>query len=175
MIAMTSAQLTRREYLYYLWAAAAVILIVLALVISFYFIRPRQQPVAVANLADVEPGKPLFHPVDRNLAIYLVRTQDRLQVWDAVAPNSGCRIVWVAFNSRFEDPCSGAKWCADGTHADLRHGEATTLRRYEHEVTPEGEILVYPLRKIDGEPLATEMLAPYPRPFAEAIVECPSP
>lgn len=149
-------------------------LIVLLAAVSFRFLLPHREPVRVASLGDLAEGKPLFRPIDRDLAVYLVRLGDKIQAWDAIVPISGCRIRWVAFNNRFEDPCSGAKWCIDGTFADLRHEEATTLRRYEVAVTDGGEIFIDPLSRIDGEPFPEELRVPYQRPFSGAIIDCPS-
>ncbi len=155
-----------------LWAAAFIVLIVSVAAVSYWYLRPHEQPVPVANIADLEPGDPILRDVDRDLRVYLVQIDGEIRAWDASSPISRCTFVWVAFNRRFIDPCSGAKWCIDGTIADRRHKDATTLRSYETELTSVGEILVYSLKGIAGEPLSPDAWVSDPAALQEATVDC---
>lgn len=126
----------------------------------------------MANIADLEPGEPMLRDVDSDLAVYLVQIDGEIRAWDASSPISRCTFVWVAINRRFEDPCSGAKWCIDGTIVDRRHKDATTLRSYETELNSVGEILVYPLKRIAGDPLLPDVWVSDPAALQEATVDC---
>lgn len=117
---MTEESLTRREFLYALWAAAFLTLMVGVIAVSYLYLRPHTEPVSVGNVADLEADDPLFSAVDADRAVYVVQLDGEIKAWDASSPVSGCRFSWVAFNHRFEEPCSGAKWCIDGTIADRR-------------------------------------------------------
>jgi hypothetical protein len=158
-----------------MWAGSLVILILAVSGVSYWYSRPRLRPVSVANIEDLEISVPALRAVNRDVDVYLVRFDNDLRAWDAFSPLSGCRFVWVAFNRRFEDPCSGAKWCIDGTIADLRFKDATTLRGYDTDLTPEGQIRVYPLKSIAGEPLSPDAWVSNPMALHEAIVECRQP
>lgn len=114
---------------------------------------------------------PILRTVDRDIKVYLVRFDSALRAWDTSAPLSGCRFVWEAFKRRFEDPCSGAKWCINGTIADLRFKDTTTLRGYEIELTAEGQVRVYPLKPIAGTPLSPDVWVSDPMAYQQAIVE----
>jgi hypothetical protein len=155
-----------------LWAAAFIALIMSVAAVSYWYLRPHEEPVPVANIADLEPGDPILRGVDSDLTVYLVQIDSEIRAWDSSSPVSRCTFVWVAFNRRFEDPCSGAKWCIDGTIADRRHKDATTLRSYETELNSVGEILVYPLKGIAGEPLSPDAWVSDPAALQEATVDC---
>ncbi len=155
-----------------LWAATFIALIVSVAAVSYWYLRPHEEPVPVANDTDVETRVPLFRAIDDDLAIYIVRFDGELRAWDAASPVSNCRFSWVAINRRFEDPCSGAKWCIDGTIADRRFKDATSLQSYEIDVHSNGQILVYPLRAIAGEPLSPDLWVSNPMAVQEARVDC---
>ncbi len=169
---MTESSLSRREFLYILWAAAFIVLIVSVAAVSYWYLRPHEEPVPVANVTDLESSDPLFRAIDDDLAVYIVRFDGEPRAWDAVSPVSKCRFSWVVINHRFEDPCSGAKWCVDGTIADRRFRDATSLQSYEIEVHSDGQILVYPLKKIAGEPLSPDLWVSNPAAVQEARVDC---
>ncbi len=155
-----------------LWAAAFITLIVSVAAVSYWYLRPHEEPVPVANVTDLEASDPLFRAINANLAVYIVQFDGELRAWDAVSPVSTCRFGWVAINRRFEDPCSGAKWCIDGSIADRRFKDATSLQSYEIDVHSNGQILVYPLKIIAGEPLSPDLWVSNPMAVQEASVDC---
>jgi hypothetical protein len=169
---MLQEMLTRREFLYWLWAGSLIVLIVAVIGVSYWYSLPRSRPISVANIEDLEVGVPVLRGVNGDVDIYLVRFDNDFRAWDAFSSLSGCRYVWVAFNRRFEDPCSGAKWCADGTIADRRFKDATTLRGYQTDFTSEGQIRVYPLKSIAGVPLSPGAWVSNTMALQEATVEC---
>ncbi|MEK9138959.1 MAG: hypothetical protein AAB393_17710 [Bacteroidota bacterium] len=171
-MAMFQDKLTRREYLYALWGSALVVLIGAVIGASYWYAQPRSRPISVANIEDVAVSIPVLRAVNRDVDVYLVRFDNEFRAWDAFSPTSGCRFIWVAFNRRFEDPCSGAKWCIDGTIADLRFKGATTLRGYETELPSDGQIRVYPLKSIAGVPLSPAAWVSNPMALQQAIVNC---
>ncbi len=155
-----------------LWAVAFIVLIVSVAAVSYWYLRPHEEPVPVANIADLEPGDPILRDVDSDLAVYLVQIDGEIRAWDASSPISRCTFVWVTFNRRFIDPCSGAKWCVDGTIADRRFKDATSLQSYDIDVRSNGQILVYPLKIIAGEPLSPDAWVSDPAALQEATVDC---
>ncbi len=155
-----------------IWAAAFIALIVSVAAVSYWYLRPHEEPVPVANIADLEPGDPMLRGVDSDLAVYLVHIDGEIRAWDAISPRSQCRFSWVPINNRFVDPCSGEKWCMDGTIADRRFRDATSLQSYEIDVHSNGQILVYPLKKFAGEPLSPELWVSNPAAVQEARVDC---
>ena len=168
--------LTRREFLYILLGASMLIAALVALLVSGWFALPRNEPVRVASAEDVPSSRPLRVPVETDLVVYLHRTDSEIIVWDARAPiGSGCRIAWVMINDRFEDPCSGAKWCIDGSIADRRFENARSLTRVRSEVSPSGDILIYPLSRTPGTHLPPDQVVSDPMALQEARVDCPSP
>lgn len=143
------------------------------IVAAIWFALPREEPVEIGQMDDISGNEPLFVPVNSNLAIYLVRDGDGLIAWSALSPRTGCRIRWVPLNNRFEDPCCGGKWCADGSVADLRYRGQETLARYQLEVSPSGRILLFPWSKIEGPPLPDDAWVYSPRDPKAGQVACP--
>jgi|DewCreStandDraft_5_1066085.scaffolds.fasta_scaffold00322_28 hypothetical protein len=141
---------------------AGMILALCALVaVSLWFALPREEVFSLGRVTDFPPGAPQYRVLRSDLAVYVVNLNGQLLAWDAQATAQypySCRIKWVALNNRFEDPCSGAKWCADGALADLRFaGYARSLDLYPLEITVEGEVLLHPFRKVPGTPLPEEV------------------
>lgn len=128
---------------------------------SLWFALPREEVFLLGRVADFPPGAPHYRALQPTLAVYVVNLDGQLLAWDAQATAQypySCRIKWVALNNRFEDPCSGAKWCADGALADLRFAaSATSLNLYPLEITGEGEVWLHPFRKVEGTPLPEEV------------------
>lgn len=138
-----------------------------------WFALPREQPVSLGVVDDLDRYEPNFVPVSADLAVYLIHAEEEIVAWSAISPRSGCRIKWVGFNDRFEDPCCGGKWCADGQVADLRYMGMLSLARYEIEVTGAGEILLYPWRVTEGQPLSEQDWVADSMDLSSARIECP--
>ena len=163
---------SRREFLYFLWAAAGIVLVIGVAAASYWYFGPHSRPVLIANVADLATANPLFRAAETDLVVYVVQVEGQVKAWDAVSPLSGCRFVWVPINRRFEDPCSGAKWCIDGEIADRRFKGATSLRGYDIDVKFNGQILLHPLARGAGEPLSPELWVSDSKALQEAVVEC---
>ena len=169
---MTEKILSRREFLNILWVIAFILLIITCVGVSYWYIIPRAEPVQVANIANLIPYHPVLRSMDSNLSIYLVQFDGELRAWDVGSPVSGCIFRWNGVNNRFEDPCSGAKWCIDGTIADRRIKDATSLQGYGIDVSSDGQILVDPQKVIRGEALPIELRVSDPMDFQHAREAC---
>ena len=167
--------LVRREFLYVLWAGALTAFIAGIVAITYWYVRPHARAVSVANVLDLEAGSPILRDVGGDLVVYLVRINGEIRAWDAASPLSRCRLIWVGFNQRFEDPCSGAKWCIDGSIADRRFRDATTLVGYETNLSSDGQVLVNSLKAIAGQPLSPDEWVADRRAVQEATVNCGRP
>src|SRR5262249_59624958 len=88
------------------------------------------EPLRVANLAEIKPGRPLRVTVvgDRTDAwlrldnqklgaCWLVREGDRVRAFSTVCPHLGCGIDWNDDTKTFECPCHGSYFDASGTRA----------------------------------------------------------
>ena len=141
-------------------ALAAAVLICAALV---WAAVPRQPRLALGPLRDLPTHQPEYRPLADNVAVYAVNLDGTPVAWDARAPVTGnrCRYRWVPTNNRFEDPCSGNKWCLDGTVADDRYGPVRTLDRYEVEVDRDGQVWLRPGRQATGTPATPPQGKPY--------------
>ena len=114
---------------------------------------PRERGLELGSVSDLPTGQ----PEHRALAIgtiYLVNLNGTPIAWEARAPVEGtrCIIRWVPTTTRFEDPCSGNKWCLDGTMADNTYGADRTLDRYVLEVDADGTVWLQPLKQATGVP-----------------------
>ncbi len=170
---MAEGVLTRREYLYVLWAGAAIAVLGSAIGISYWYLQPARDPVPLGHIAEVSRKLPLYLPISSDLAVYLVELDGEYFAWDAISPRSKCRFSWVSINNRFEDPCSGEKWCMDGTIADRRFRDATTLFMYEIDILADGQMMLHPWNRVQGEPLPADSWISDPIAIAEATVHCP--
>ncbi len=143
------------------WLAAMVALWLVLLAATVRFMWPPVAPLYVGNVADFVEGVPQIVLLENDLAVYVVKLEGKMLIWDGRAPIwEGCRFVWEAPNNRFVDPCSGAKWCADGTLADVRYEQARTLDRHSTQVDEAGEIFVLPEQQVEGERPIIKMNVP---------------
>jgi nitrite reductase/ring-hydroxylating ferredoxin subunit len=63
-----------------------------------------------------------------------------LRVIDLACTHQGCDVAWKAAANRFECPCHGAAFAADGTPVKGPHGGP--LASIPHRVTPTGDLEV---------------------------------
>jgi hypothetical protein len=126
---------------------------------SMWFALPREPVYILGHVGDFPPGEPQLRGLRPDLAVYVVNLDGRLLAWDAKPPlpQPCARIRWVEYSNRFEDPCSGAKWCADGSWADPRFTYARSLDLYPLEITDGGDVLLHAFRKIEGIPMPEEL------------------
>ena len=132
------APMTRREFLYYVWAASMAIFTAEFTGLMIWFIYPRFREgefggkirVTIGNFPSVDTG-PKDFPAGRfwisNLGEkalndprqpddYII--QPGLKVLYKVCVHLGCLYKWVPTNDRFECPCHGSKYLANGTRID---------------------------------------------------------
>ncbi len=148
----------KQETLIYFWFATLGVLTLLLVALSWRFVMPATPRLYVGVIAEFPPGQPQLRNLTSDLAVYVVNRNEALWAWDATPamPQPCARYQWVAANNRFEDPCSGGKWCIDGSIAEVRLLDAHTLTRYELDIDINGEVYLLPWRKIVGAPLAAE-------------------
>ncbi len=140
-----------RERLTWTWLGTLVGLLLAIAVLTARFVWPPASLLYVGNVQDFAPGQPQRVNLAGGVQVYVVKLEDDLLVWDSMAPvSNGVRFVWVADNNRFEDPSSGAKWCADGTLADIRYTNAPTLTRYPVHIDEQGTIFISAENQIEG-------------------------
>jgi hypothetical protein len=116
---------------------------------------PREPAFDLGPAADFPLGQPARRAVTNGVEVYLVSMNGTPTAWDARAPLAGTRCLyrWVPTNTRFEDPCSGNKWCLDGTIADDRAGAERTLDAYVLTVDDHGHVWLRPGRLATGTPM----------------------
>jgi hypothetical protein len=135
-------------------AALGVFLIALCAVVG-WSLMPRERRLPLGSQVEFPVDEPQARALDPGIYVFIVNLRGELIAWDANAPVTKgirCLYKWVPTNHDFEDPCSGNKWCLDGTVADVRYGPVRTLDHYRLEVDSNGNVSLYPDRKILGTP-----------------------
>jgi len=113
---------SRREFLYYIWGASIALLLgqVGAGVLWFTFPRFREGefgapfPLNADALPDMG-APPVFEPAGR---FHLSYTPAGLLALYGVCTHLGCLPKWAPTNERFECPCHGSKYRANGTYIE---------------------------------------------------------
>ena len=113
---------SRREFLYYIWGASMVLILgqVTAGVLWFAFPRFREGefggvfPLPPTDLPPVGEA-PNSVPSGR---MHLSNTSNGVLALYGVCTHLGCLPRWVATNVRFECPCHGSKFNADGSYIE---------------------------------------------------------
>jgi cytochrome b6-f complex iron-sulfur subunit len=110
---------SRREFLYYIWGASMVLLLgqLSAGLIWFIFPRFREGEFGgefAFNPDDLPPvgDAPVSVPAGR---FHISMTENGLLALFGVCTHLGCLPRWVPTNVRFECPCHGSKFNADGS------------------------------------------------------------
>jgi cytochrome b6-f complex iron-sulfur subunit len=117
-----SLEMNRREFLNYAWGASILLFMAQMGVVTYLFALPRFRegefggtftldaaavPPAGAPPADNAEGK-----------FWLSNTDDGVKALYKVCTHLGCLYKWVDTNDRFECPCHGSKFNADGTYIE---------------------------------------------------------
>ena len=112
----------RREFLNYAWGAAMALFMAQMGVVTFLFAYPRFRegefggtfsldatvvPPSGSPPADIPEGK-----------FWLTNTEDGVKALYKVCTHLGCLYKWVETNDRFECPCHGSKFEADGSYIE---------------------------------------------------------
>lgn len=133
-----ASQMTRREFLYYIWAASMALLMAEAGGAILWFAIPRFRAgefggVFTLDVAEVPPpdSEPVAFDAGR---FWLVNLGDQaisdprqpqdypqakgLKALYKVCVHLGCLYKWVSANNRFECPCHGSKYLPSGSRVD---------------------------------------------------------
>ena len=151
--ALSSADMTRREFMTYAWGATLGLLTLETGLVSYLFMYPRFRagefggkfflkeadiPVPDAAPVGYPPGKFWFVSTPEGpKAIYMVCT------------HLGCLYKWAPSNNRFECPCHGSKFSHDGFYIEgpaPRSLDSFTL------TVENGQVTVDTGKKITGNP-----------------------
>lgn len=168
-------RLNRRGLLALVFGAGWLVVGLAVISITVRYALPRRDPVVVGAMDEIPSDQPLYVVTEPDLALFLTRAGGDVIARDARSPVSQCRISWVPGERRYVDPCTGAQWCLDGGIADRRFQNATTLPHYRTEVTPDGQVLLYPWDRTPGEPLPADEIVHDPMAIGEARVDCAVP
>ena len=115
-------KVNRREFLNYAWGASIMLFMAEIGVVSYLFALPRFREgefggTFALDVAAVPPlGSP---PADiPEGKFWLANTEDGVKALYKVCTHLGCLYKWVDTNERFECPCHGSKFEADGTYIE---------------------------------------------------------
>ena len=141
-----------RELAGWMWIAALCGTMTAIGAAVFWAAIPRERVIPLGYKSDFPIGQPVYRALDPDIVIYLVNLDGQLIAWDGHPPLAQpCSLIkWVPTTNRFEDPCSGDKWCLDGTIADSRYAVARTLDRYLLEVDHNNRVWLHTSQKIRG-------------------------
>ncbi len=114
-----SKGVSRREFLYYIWGASMALLLAESAGAIIWFALPRFRAGEYGGVFTIDPttlpqkGSP---PVGRPEGkFWLSNTKNGLLALSMICTHLGCLFKWVDTNNRFECPCHGSKFQADGT------------------------------------------------------------
>lgn len=152
--------ISRREFLYYLWGGSAVLLSVEAGAAALWFAFPHirygeDSGVFQVKLSDIPNPQvpPVPYSPAYSVAFWLRNTEAGLLAFNMVCPFRGCLYKWALYNGRFECPCCGSKFTADGDHI-LGEGPASrNLDRHPIFVRTSYGMRITPA---DGSPVSLE-------------------
>lgn len=113
---------TRREFMYYIWGASIALLLGQVTAGLIWFTFPRFREGEFGGVFPFSPGDlpsvgspPLSVPSGR---FHVANTDQGLLALYGVCTHLGCLPKWVPTNSRFECPCHGSKFEANGGYIE---------------------------------------------------------
>lgn len=113
---------TRREFLYYIWGASIVLLLGQATAGLIWFIFPRFREGEFGGVFPFDPAElPAEGAQPEWVAggrFHMSHTDRGVLALYGVCTHLGCLPKWVATNARFECPCHGSKFEADGGYIE---------------------------------------------------------
>lgn len=117
-----SPPINRREFMNYAWGASILLFMAEMGVITYLYALPRFKEgefggTFTLDVSAVPPaGAP---PADRPEGkFWLSHTEEGVKALYKVCTHLGCLYKWVDTNDRFECPCHGSKFEADGTYIE---------------------------------------------------------
>jgi cytochrome b6-f complex iron-sulfur subunit len=148
-------KINRREFLNYVWGASIALFMAEMGVVTYLFAMPRFREgefggTFTLDAAAVPPvdSPPVDNPDGK---FWLARTQDGVKALYKVCTHLGCLYKWVDTNERFECPCHGSKFEADGTYIegpaprDLDQFAMTAVDAAGNELAQAGDASPLPL------------------------------
>jgi cytochrome b6-f complex iron-sulfur subunit len=132
---------SRREFLYYIWGASMALLLAETGGALVWYALPQFRAGEFGGVFQIAPGTlPAVGaaPINRTDGkFWLSNTDKGLLALSAVCVHLGCLFKWSDVNHRFECPCHGSKYQADGTYIEGPAGRS--LDRYiVKAITPGG-------------------------------------
>jgi cytochrome b6-f complex iron-sulfur subunit len=113
---------TRREFLNYIWIASMALMTGQFTALTLWLAFPRFKEGEFGGLFPVDPGDlpaagdaPLSIPSGR---FHVSNTEAGLLILYGVCTHLGCLPKWNSTNVRFECPCHGSKYRANGTYIE---------------------------------------------------------
>lgn len=113
---------SRREFLYYIWGASIALFLGQSTVGLLLFAYPRFKAgefggvfTVLAEEIPAAGSPPISKPAGR---FWLSNSTDGFTALYSVCTHLGCLPKWVDTNERFECPCHGSKFEADGTYIE---------------------------------------------------------
>lgn len=146
--------LTRQEALYYVWLAALVLFGAALIGGVAWYAVPAPRVIHVGRARNFPPSDQPYPVRTGERWLWIVNQDGELIALEPRnhAGRTGCRVVWVPTNRRFEDPCCGGKFRLDGS---LLMGPATRgLDRYAVLIRGD-EVWIDVTRATPGPPPAT--------------------
>jgi len=109
---------SRREFLYYIWGASLALLLGETTGAIVWFALPRFRAGEFGGIFNFDPASlpqkgspPVGFPAGK---FWISNTNDGLLALSMVCTHLGCLFKWVPSNNRFECPCHGSKFEANG-------------------------------------------------------------
>jgi cytochrome b6-f complex iron-sulfur subunit len=151
--ALTSADMTRREFMSYAWGAALGLLTAEVGLMSYFFMYPRFRAGEFGGkffLPETELPPSDAAPVGYTAGkFWLVTTAEGPKAIYMVCTHLGCLYKWEPSNTRFECPCHGSKFSHDGFYIE---GPAPRSLDYFTVNLANGQLEVDTGKKIVGSP-----------------------
>ncbi|SRR5581483_8604833 len=133
---------SRREFLYYIWGASMALLLAESTGTIIWFSLPRFRAGEFGGVFTIDPAtlpqKGTVPVVKPDARFWLSNTNEGLLALSVVCTHLGCLYKWVQANNRFECPCHGSKFLADGMKIKGLGPAPRNLDRFVITVTTPG-------------------------------------
>ncbi len=136
--------INRREFLAYAWGAALALLTLEGGYLTFQFMMPRFRAGEFGGVFELGPAAtlpPVGAVPQRNTQgrYWLYHSEEGVKALYQVCTHLGCLYNWIDARNRFECPCHGSKFTAEG---DYIEGPAPrSLDQFVVEVVVDGQVV----------------------------------
>jgi cytochrome b6-f complex iron-sulfur subunit len=127
--------ISRREFLYYIWGASLALLTAESTGTIIWFSLPRFRAGEFGGVFTIDAStlpqvgsSPVGFPAGK---FWLSNQKDGFRALSMVCTHLGCLFKWVEVNHRFECPCHGSKFEANGTKIKGLGPAPRNLDRFE--------------------------------------------